>query len=165
MIARTQIITIAVSLAAGIGFGSFIPIGWADGHTMRWVSGEFPEAFAASMEASSAAFLAKDMEATREYLTDDFATYVLHGEDAPKLLVKGRDETIAVMNSFFATDFGTRWEGADVERVGSIGTALVQVEHDRYKYDDGTRTISTLVIIQYKNGKRWKEWRLVPDPA
>ncbi len=165
MTIRSQITSIAVALTAGTGFGFFVSQGWADSHQMRWVAGEYPEAFVASMEASSAAFERKDMEATREYMAEDFATYELHGEDAPKLLVKGREETIKVMNDFFAGGFGSSWDGADVERLGSIGNTMVQIEHDRYKNDDGIRTISTFVIIQYKDGKRWREWRLRPDPA
>lgn len=117
------------------------------------------------MDASSEAFQAKDMDATLEHMAEDFATYELHGDDAPKLLVKGREETVAIMKSFFSGDFGSRWDGADVEKLGSIGNTMVQIEHDRYKYDDGIRTISTFVIIQYKDGKRWREWRLVPDPV
>ena len=116
------------------------------------------------MEESSAAFLRKDIEATRSHMTEDFATYELHGKDAPRLLVKGREEAIAVMNTFFSGDFGSRWQGADVERIGSIGDTMVQIERDQYKYDDGIRTISTFVVIQYKDGKRWREWRLRLDP-
>ena len=161
----TYVATLGAALALGIGIGSVSLEGRADSHGLRWVPGEFPEQFVRSMEASSAAFRAKDMEGTRAHMAEDFATFELHGENAPKLLVKGREETIAVMNTFFAGDFGSRWQGAEVERLGSIGNAMVQIEHDRYKYEDGIRTISTFVIIQYKNGKRWREWRLRPDPA
>ena len=112
------------------------------------------------MDESSAAFLRKDMEATRAHMTEDFATYELHHEDGPKLLVKGREESIAAMQSFFEGGFGSLWQGADVDRVGSIGDTMVQIEHDHYNFDDGPRTISTFVVIQYKDGKRWREWRL-----
>ncbi len=161
----THITTLAVALTVGLLIGATSFNGKADSHRLYWVAGEYPEEFVRSMEASSAAFRRKDMEATREHMAEDFATFELHGEDAPKLIVKGREETIEVMNTFFAQDFGSRWDGADVERLGSIGNTMVQIEHDRYKYDDGIRTISTFVIIQYKNGKRWREWRLRPDPA
>lgn len=161
----SQIASIVLALSVGVGIGALVSTGRADSHGLQWVAGEFPEAFVKSMEASSEAFRRKDMEGTRDHMAEDFATYELHGEDAPKLLVKGIDETIAVMNSFFAADFGSRWQGADVERIGSIGNTMVQIEHDHYKYDDGNRTISTFVIIQYKDGKRWREWRLRPDPA
>ncbi len=160
-----QLICVAMALILGAAVGSLTTVVFADSHRLVWVSGEFPEQFVRSMEASSDAFQRKDMEGTRAHMTEDFATYELHGEDAPKLLVQGIDETIAVMNSFFAADFGSRWQGADVERIGSIGNTMVQIEHDHYKYDDGIRTISTFVIIQYKDGKRWREWRLRPDPA
>ena len=154
----------AAVLALGFALGSLSSDGRADSPDLRWVADEFPEEFLRSMEESSAAFLRKDMEATRAHMTEDFATYELHGQDAPKLLVKGREESIAAMNFFFAGDFGSRWQGADVERVGSIGDTMVQIEHDQYKFDDGIRTVSTLVLIQYKDGKRWREWRLKPGP-
>jgi len=165
MAKRMQIVAITTALAAGFCIGLMGTNGSADGHRMQWVDGEFPEEFANSMEESAAAFQRKDIEATRAYMADDFATFELHGKDAPKLLVGGREATIEVMNKFFASDFGSRWDGAEVERLGSIGNTMVQIEHDRYKYDDGIRTISTFVIIQYKGGKRWREWRLRPDPA
>lgn len=152
-------------LVLGVGVGALGAAGFAETGRLHWTSGEYPEAFAASMEASSAAFERKDMEATRSHLHADFATYELHGEDSPKLLVRGRDKTIEVMNTFFAGDFGSSWQGADVERLGSIGNTMVQIEHDRYQAGEGTRTISTFVIIQYKDDKRWREWRLIPDPA
>ena len=41
---------------------------------------------------------------------------------------------------------------------------MVQIEHDKYEYDEGIRTVSTFVVIQYKDGKRWREWRLKPGP-
>ena len=162
---RTHIVSLAAALALGVTIGSIAMEGLAEGHGMQWLPGEYPAAFEASMEASSAAFQVKDMEATRAHMAEDFATYELHGEESPKLLVKGVEETIAVMNMFFAGDFGSSWVGADVEKLGSIGNTMVQIEHDRYKDGDSERTISTFVIIQYKDGKRWREWRLRPDPA
>lgn len=160
-----QAISVFSALVVGVGIGALGSAGIADTTRMHWTAGEYPEAFAASVEASSAAFLEKDMEATRSHLHEEFATYELHGPESPKLLVKGRDETIEVMNTFFAGAFGSSWQGADVERLGSIGNMMVQIEHDRYKFEDGIRTISTFVIIQYQDGKRWREWRLVPDPV
>lgn len=165
MASHTQKISVLVALVAGIGIGGLGASSIAETTRLHWTVGEYPEAFAASMEASSAAFEVKDMEATRSHLHEDFATYELHGEDSPKLLVRGRDKTIEVMNTFFAGDFGSSWQGADVERLGSIGNTMVQIEHDRYQFGEGTRTISTFVIIQYQDGKRWREWRLIPDPA
>lgn len=162
---RRRITAVAAAFLLGLGAGSIDIVSLADGHGMSWVAGEYPPKYEASMEASSEAFRAKDMDATLEHMSEDFATYELHGEDAPKLLVKGREETVAIMKSFFTGDFGSRWDGADVEKLGSIGNTMVQIEHDRYKYDDGIRIISTFVIIQYKDGKRWREWRLVPDPV
>lgn len=157
-------ISAAVAVGAGLGALSTSPV-TAETTRMVWLQGEYPEAFEASVDASAAAFIRKDMDATRSHLHEDFATYELHGADAPKLLVKGRDETVEVMKTFFSGAFGSSWQGADVEKLGSIGNAMVQIEHDRYTTDDGLRTISTFVIIQYKDGKRWREWRLVPDPV
>jgi len=165
MVKQVQVAAVVTALAVGVGIGVMSANSSADDHRMQWIAGEFPEEFVRSMEESADAFQRKDMEATRVHLAKDFSTFELHGEDAPKLLVKGREETIKVMNTFFAGDFGSRWEGAEVERLGSIGNAMIQIEHDRYKYEDVIRTISTLVIIQYKDGKRWREWRLRPDPT
>ena len=156
--------SLAVALALGFAMGSLSSDSRADSPDLVWVAGKFPEEFVRSMEESSAAFLRKDMEVTRAHMTENFATYELHGQDTPRLLVKVREQSIAAMNFFFSGDFGSRWQGADVERVGSIGDTMVQIEHDHYQYDDSIRTVSTLVLIQYKDGKRWREWRLKPGP-
>ena len=155
-----RLATISVALVVGFTLGAAVSYSQAQGAGLRWVAGEFPEELVRSMDESSAAFLRKDMEATRAHMTEDFATYELHHEDGPKLLVKGREESIAAMQSFFEGGFGSLWQGADVDRVGSIGDTMVQIEHDHYNFDDGPRTISTFVVIQYKDGKRWREWRL-----
>lgn len=158
-------VSVAVALACGIGIGALSMGSFAQGNALRWVNGIYPEAYEASMDASSAAFERKDMEATRSHMAEDFATYELHGSESPKLLVAGRDKTIEVMNTFFAGDFGSSWDGAEVEKLGSIGNTMVQIEYDRYNLEGGQITIPTFVIIQYKDGKRWREWRLRPDPA
>ncbi|MGB1877500.1 MAG: hypothetical protein ACPHGY_11385 [Rhodospirillaceae bacterium] len=160
-----QLASIGLALACGIGIGALSVGSFAQGNALRWVNGTYPEAYEASMDASSAAFERKDMEATRSHMAEDFATYELHGPESPKLLVKGRDKTIEVMNNFFAGDFGSSWDGAEVEKLGSIGNTMVQIEYDRYNMEGGQITIPTFVIIQYKDGKRWREWRLRPDPA
>ncbi|WP_446830738.1 hypothetical protein [Candidatus Foliamicus sp.] len=155
---RSATIATALALVFALGFTtSGIRANDAD---LPWVAGEFPEQFVRSMEESSAAFLRKDLEATRSHMTEDFATYELHHEDGPRLLVQGREESIAAMQGFFESGFGSLWQGADVDRVGSIGDTMIQIERDHYQFDDGPRTISTLVLIQYRNGKRWREWRL-----
>ena len=155
-----RLATVSVALVVGFTLGAAVSYSQPQGAGLRWVAGEFPEELVRSMDESSAAFLRKDMEATRAHMTEDFATYELHHEDGPKLLVKGREESIAAMQSFFEGGFGSLWQGADVDRVGSIGDTMVQIEHDHYNFDDGPRTISTFVVIQYKDGKRWREWRL-----
>ncbi len=159
----TLFATLSATLVLGFGLGAAVSWSQTDGADRRWVAGEFPEEFVRSMEESSAAFLRKDLEATGSYMTEDFATYELHHEDGPRLLVKGREKSIAAMQSFFEGGFGSLWQGADVDRVGSIGDTMVQIEHDHYEFDEGPRTISTFVVIQYKDGKRWREWRLRLD--
>jgi len=160
--ARSAIVLVA--LALGFALGAAVSHGQQDGAGLRWLAGEFPEELVRSMDESSAAFLRKDLEATRSHMTEDFATWELHHEDGPRLLVKGREESIAAMQSFFDGGIGSLWQGADVDRVGSIGGTMVQIEHDHYRFEDGPRTISTFVVIQYKDGKRWREWRLRLDP-
>ena len=70
----THMASLAVVLALGFALGSLSSDSQADSSDLRWVAGEFPEEFLRSMEESSAAFLRKDMEATRAHMTEDFAT-------------------------------------------------------------------------------------------
>ena len=70
------------------------------------------------------------------------------------------------MNQMMQSE-NSRWAGAHVERLGHIGNIVVQVEYDRFNMDDGLQTIPSMAIFQFKDGKRWREWRLKPeaDPA
>jgi len=41
---------------------------------------------------------------------------------------------------------------------------LVQIEEDFYRTEDGgTRAVKSLVVVEYRDGKRWREWRFKPQ--
>ena len=75
--------------------------------------------------------------------------------------LRGRDKTIGLMNQMMGAE-NSPWQGAHVQRLGYIGNIVIQIEYDRFKTDAGVETRPSLAIFQFKDGKRWREWRLKP---
>ena len=56
------------------------------------------------------------------------------------------------------------WRGANVYKWGLTDNTLVQIEEDFYRTEDGgTRAVKSLVVVEYRDGKRWREWRFKPQ--
>lgn len=44
------------------------------------------------------------------------------------------------------------------------GNTLVQIEEDFYRTEyGGTRSVRSPVVVEYRDGKRWREWRFKPQ--
>ena len=127
--------------------------------TLRW-SADFPAPYRASMNASSQAFSEGSFDHLVDFLDDDFATFDLK-EDGSVNLVRGLDKTISLMNMMMGAE-NSPWLGAHVQRLGHIGNVVIQVEYDRFKTEQGEETRPSLAIFQFRDGKRWREWRLKP---
>jgi len=112
----------------------------------------------AVIEAGEAAFMDHDAEAAGDSLDEDFAWYRITDE-GPQQMVKGRDETVELLRSFFGA---TNWSDSEVHRLGMLGNILVQVEIDVFESEDGPVTQRSLSVYEFKNGKRWREWKFYP---
>ena len=93
-------------------------------------------------------------------LDEDFTMYEIT-EDGVEERVRGIEQVRTVLGSVFGS--GT-WLGANVYKWGLTDNTLVQIEEDFYRTDEGgTRAVKSLVVVEYRDGKRWREWRFKPQ--
>ena len=110
------------------------------------------------IEDGEKAFMNHDAEAAGNSLTEDFAWYRITDE-GPQQMVKGRDETVALLETFFGD---TNWSDSEVHRLGMLGNILVQVEIDVFESESGPVKQRSLSVYEFRNGKRWREWKFYP---
>ncbi|MCY3604233.1 MAG: hypothetical protein OXH45_00575 [Gammaproteobacteria bacterium] len=92
-------------------------------------------------------------------LDDDFTMYEINDEGAEEM-VRGIKQVRAALSGVFGS--GT-WLGANVYKWGLTDNTLVQIEEDFYRTEDGgTRSVKSLVVVEYRDGRRWREWRFKP---
>ena len=92
-------------------------------------------------------------------LDDDFTMYEINDEGAEEM-VRGIEQVRAALGGVFGS--GT-WLGANVYKWGLTDNTLVQIEEDFYTTEDGgTRSVKSLVVVEYRDGRRWREWRFKP---
>lgn len=92
-------------------------------------------------------------------LDDDFTMYEITEEGAEEM-VRGIEQVRAALSGVFGS--GT-WLGANVYKWGLTDNTLVQIEQDFYRTEDGgTRSVKSLVVVEYRDGRRWREWRFKP---
>ena len=121
---------------------------------------QIPADMLAGIEATEAAFLAKDLDAVAKDLTDDYSWYKIDDE-GPQQMVNGKTATLELLNQFFTSDGG--WADSEVHRLGYLGNIFVQVEVDHFDSPEGRKTVRSLNIYELKDGKRWREWKLYPS--
>lgn len=112
----------------------------------------------AMIEAAEVPFMNQDADGIGEFLTEDFAWYQVKEEGAQQT-VKGRDETVQLLSSFFGNN---SWTESEVHRLGMLGNILVQVEVDTFMRDGAPVELETLSIYEFRGGKRWREWKFYP---
>ena len=110
-------------------------------------------------EQSSDRFTDLDIEGAVAGLDDDFVMYAITDAGAEER-VRGKDAVRASLGQTFGRG---NWIGANVYQWGLADNTIVQIEDDHYTTDDGgIEVIKTLVVIEYRDGKRWREWRFKP---
>jgi len=115
--------------------------------------------YAPIIQASEKAFLAHEVEGSIANLDEDYVLYDAK-EEGPVARVRGIGAVRNALSMMFASDV---WIGSEVTRLALIDNTLVQIEHDTFKTPDGPKLVSTLVVFEHRNGKRWREWRFVPS--
>jgi len=114
------------------------------------------------IEAAETVFLEQDADATVEYLAEDYSWYRV-SDAGPEQVVKGREQTRELLQGFFSNN---SWTDSEVQRLGMLGNMLVQVEVDHFEGGNGPQTIRSLNIYEFREGKRWREWKFYPaDPG
>ena len=101
-----------------------------------------------------------DVEGAMLSLDDDFTMYDITNEGAEET-VRGIEQVRSALSGVFGS--GT-WLGANVYKWGLTDNTLVQIEEDFYRTEDGgSRSVKSLVVVEYRDGKRWREWRFKPQ--
>lgn len=101
-----------------------------------------------------------NVEGAIRSLDDDFTMYDITAEGAEET-VRGIEQVQAALSGVFGSG---AWLGANVHKWGLTDNTLVQIEQDFYRTEDGgTRSVKSLVVVEYRNGKRWREWRFKPQ--
>ena len=120
---------------------------------------KIPDNVVTFIEKAEKVFVDQDAEGVRDYLTEDFTWYRVTEQGAEET-VKGRDETVALLSQFFGQN---NWVDSDVHRLGMLGNILVQVEVDTFQTEDGPKTVESLSVYEFRDGKRWREWKFYPS--
>lgn len=125
--------------------------------------GEFYEhgnPYAEIIARSEENFDSLDVESSIISLDDDFTLYEITDEGAEEI-VRGIEQVRAAFSGLLGS--GT-WIGANVYKWGLTDNTLVQIEEDFYRTEDGgARSVKSLVVVEHRDGKRWREWRFKPQ--
>ena len=95
------------------------------------------------------------------FLAEHFSAYEIKDGEV-RVLSEGRAAVLERLGQSFES-LGRRWLGSDVERIGYIGNTFIQVKYDHMELPVGQITRPSIVILQFKDGQRWREWRIVPS--
>ena len=146
---------------AGVTALLLLVAGWASGAASG--DAEFfansGSRYAPIIQSSEAAFMQRDVEGAIENLDPDYVLLDIKDEGAVER-VRGIETVRSALGMMFESDV---WIDSEVTRLALVDNTLVQIEHDTFKTDDGTKTVSTLVVFEHRNGKRWREWKFYPD--
>lgn len=121
---------------------------------------EIPARYRAMVEASEQAFMARDLVALADSLTEDFSWYRVT-ESGPEEMVRGRQATVERLRQFFASPAWTTSD-SEVHRLGMVGNILVQVEIDTLNLGQGPVRQTSLHIYEFRDGRRWREFAFYP---
>ncbi|MCY3988785.1 MAG: hypothetical protein OXF94_09390 [Gammaproteobacteria bacterium] len=121
---------------------------------------EHDNPYAEVIARSEANFDSADVESSIPNLDDDFTLYEITDQGAEEV-VRGVEQVRAAFSGLLGS--GTR-VGANVYKWGLTDNTLVQIEEDFYRTEDGgTRAVKSLVVVEHRDGKRWREWRFKPQ--
>ena len=101
----------------------------------------------------------REVEGSIANLDEDYVLFDIKDEGAVER-VRGVEAVRAALGMMFQSDV---WIDSEVTRLVLVDNTLVQIEHDTFKTDDGQKTVSTLVVFEHRDGKRWREWRFIPS--
>jgi hypothetical protein len=114
--------------------------------------------YAPIIQRSEAAFMNRDVAGSTADLDADYVLYDIL-EDGAIERIRGVENVRSALGKIFESGV---WLSSEVDRLALVDNTLVQIEHDTFKTEDGEKTISTLVVFEHRNGKRWREWRYIP---
>ena len=110
------------------------------------------ETYARINREASEALMKRDIDTATEHMHDDFVFYRAT-DTGPVAAVEGPEAARQVLKT---------WLGARTEHLGAVDNIIVQVERDTFKTDEGTTTMTSIAVLEFRDGKRWREWKFYP---
>ena len=121
---------------------------------------EHDNPYAGIIARSEENFDPDDVESSIASLDDDFTLYEITDQGAGEM-VRGIEQVRAAFSGLLGSG---AWLGANVYKWGLTDNTLVQIEEDFYRTEyGGTRAVKSLVVVEHRDGKRWREWRFKPQ--
>lgn len=114
----------------------------------------------ALIKASQAAFADRNADAAIEAFEDDGAFFRIT-DQGPVELVRGKENLRRSMKMVFGA--ANDYVDSKVVRLALIQNVLVMYHEDRYRTEAGVKTIPRVVVVEHRNGKRWREWEFSPQ--
>jgi len=119
---------------------------------------QIPLDLKAAVEATDGQFMNRNAGAMGAIITDDFSGWSVT-EEGPAIRVEGREQTVQMLSMFFEN---TNWVDSKTHMLGMVDNILIQVEDDTYETQIGRSTVRTLNLYEFKDGKRWRNWKFFP---
>jgi len=119
---------------------------------------QVPPDFMAAVEATDGQFMNRNADAMGAIITEDFSGWSVT-EEGPMVRVQGRAQMVQMLSMFFEK---TNWVDSKTFMLGMVDNILIQVEDDTYETKTETSTVRTLNLYEFKDGKRWRNWKFFP---
>ena len=112
----------------------------------------------AAVEATDGQFMNRNADAMGAIITEDFSGWSVT-EEGPMVRVQRRAQMVQMLSMFFEK---TNWVDSKTFMLGMVDNILIQVKDDTYETKTETSTVRTLNLYEFKDGKRWRNWKFFP---
>jgi hypothetical protein len=110
---------------------------------------------------TQAAFRNKQPQVALEAFEEDAAFFRINDEGV-KEVITGRENLFKSMQALFGAD--SQYVGSKATRLALVQNILVMYHEDAYEAPDGTKRVEPrIVLVEHRNGKRWREWEFQPQ--
>ncbi len=111
------------------------------------------------INTTQAAFARKDADVAVEAFEEDGVFYRVTDEGIEEL-VSGKENLHKSLKMVFASE--NNYLESKAIRLGLIQNVLVMYHEDTYQTSEGLEIVPRVVVIEHRNGKRWREWEFNP---
>jgi hypothetical protein len=115
----------------------------------------------AIINETQAHFMNKQPEVALKAFEENAAFFRINDEGV-KEVITGRENLFKSMQALFGAD--SQYVGSKATRLALVQNILVMYHEDAYEAPDGTKRVEPrIVLVEHRNGKRWREWEFQPQ--